>query len=141
MIANSTNKTYRIRRGCVVGKMEPVKQIKSVNIGELSREETHKQDPLNEEDVKAHSDMKGETVQLVRENSDLFANSKLDLSQTDTVRKKLDTGDKPPIRLKPYETPLNKRKVIDKAIDEMLEAKIIECSQSPWSLCPTLFPL
>ena len=106
LIANSTNKTYKIRRGCVVGKMEPVKQMRSVNIGEVSREETHKQDPLNEEDVKAPSDMKGETVQLVRENSDLFANSDLDLSQTDTGRMKLDTGGEPPIHLsKTLQTP------------------------------------
>ena len=41
-----------------------------------------------------------------------------------------------PLKNRPYRTPLNKRKIIDQAIDEMLEAKVIERSQSPWS-----FPL
>ena len=35
-----------------------------------------------------------------------------------------------------YRVPLNKREIIDKAVKEMLDAKIIERSQSPWS-----FPL
>ena len=35
--------------------------------------------------------------------------------------------------MKPYRTPLNKRTVIDNAVDEMLEAGIIRRSRSPWS--------
>ncbi len=46
---------------------------------------------------------------------------------------KIDTGNTQPIKLRPYRTPLNNRKVIDKAVDEMLEAKIIERAKSPWS--------
>jgi hypothetical protein len=45
----------------------------------------------------------------------------------------IDTGSHPPIKLKPYRTQLNNRKVIDNAIDEMLDAKIISRSRSPWS--------
>ena len=45
----------------------------------------------------------------------------------------IDTGDHPPIKLKPYRTPLHKRAIVDKAIDEMLEAKVIRRSQSSWS--------
>ena len=45
----------------------------------------------------------------------------------------LNTGNHPPIKLKPYRTQLNNRKVIDQAIDEMMEAKIIQRSKSPWS--------
>ncbi|KAL5015616.1 hypothetical protein ScPMuIL_007304, partial [Solemya velum] len=39
----------------------------------------------------------------------------------------------PPIKNRPYRAPLNKRRRIDAAIDEMLEAGIIEKSRSPWS--------
>ena len=49
-----------------------------------------------------------------------------ELSHTDTVRMKIDTSEHPPIKLKPYRTQLNNRKVTDKAIDEMLGANIIE---------------
>ena len=49
---------------------------------------------------------------------------------------RIDVGNNIPLKIRAYRTPLNKRKIIDKAIDEMLEAKVIERSQSPWS-----FPL
>ena len=38
-----------------------------------------------------------------------------------------------PIRLKPYRTPFSKRATVDKAIDDMLAANIIQPSRSPWS--------
>lgn len=64
-----------------------------------------------------------------------LSNSKrdFDLSHTDTVTMKIDTGNYEPINLKPYRTPLNKRNIVDKAIDDMLSAKIIRRSHSPWS--------
>ena len=46
---------------------------------------------------------------------------------------KIETGDHPPIKLRPYRTPLNTRKIIDKAVDEMLEANIIQRSRSSWA--------
>ena len=49
---------------------------------------------------------------------------------------RIDVGNNRPLRNRAYRNPLNKRKIIDKAIDERLEAKVIERSQSPWS-----FPL
>lgn len=67
--------------------------------------------------------------QLVENNKDLFA----DLSHTDTVTMKIDIGNCEPIDLKPYRTPSNKRKIVDKAIDDMLSDKIIRRSNSPLS--------
>ena len=46
---------------------------------------------------------------------------------------KIDTGDHLPIKLRQYRTPLNNRKIIDKVVDEMMDAKIISRSKSPWS--------
>ena len=46
---------------------------------------------------------------------------------------KIDTGSADPIKLIPYQTPLNNRKIIDETIDEMLDAKVIRSSRSPWS--------
>lgn len=71
--------------------------------------------------------------QLTKNNKDLFADRDLDLSHTDTVTMKIDTGNCEPIKLKPYRTPLDKRQLVDKAIDDMLSAKIIRRSSSPWS--------
>jgi len=46
---------------------------------------------------------------------------------------KIDTGKHSPIKKKPYRTPLNKLGTVNKAIAEMLEAKIIGRSRYPWS--------
>ena len=56
----------------------------------------------------------------------------INLDHTDTVKMTIDTGDHPPIKLKPYRTPLNKRHIVEKAVDDMLEAGIIIRSGSPW---------
>jgi hypothetical protein len=130
LIANTTNKTIKLKRGCIVGKVEPVKQVSAINFNNLTTTEERTE---VEEEIIVPEEHREEVTQLIRENPDLFASSDLDLSQTDTVKMKVDTGDSAPIKLKPYRTPLNKRKVIDKAIDDMLEAKVIERSQSPWS--------
>ena len=46
---------------------------------------------------------------------------------------KINTGDHLPIRLKPYRTPLHKRKLVEGAVKDMLGAGIIERSVSPRS--------
>ena len=46
---------------------------------------------------------------------------------------KIDTGSADQIKLRPYRTPLNNRKIIDETIDEMLDAKVIRRSRSLWS--------
>ena len=38
-----------------------------------------------------------------------------------------------PIKLRPFQTPLNNRKIIDQTIDEMLDANVIRRSRSPLS--------
>ena len=72
-------------------------------------------------------------MHLLQWNAVPFAQKDSELSHTDTVKMKIDTGDYPPISQRPYKVQLNNRKVIDNAIDEMLQAKIIEHSTSPWS--------
>ena len=68
----------------------------------------------------------------MRQNIDLFAEKDRDLGKTKTLEMRIETGNHPPIKLKPYRTPFAKRQIISKAIDEMLKAKIIQPSKSPW---------
>ena len=70
---------------------------------------------------------------LILKDSDLFASTDTELGHTNTVRINIDTGSADPIKLKPYQTPLNNRKIIDETIDDMLDTKVIRRSKSPWS--------
>ena len=141
MLVNTTNKTLSFKQGTPVAH---ISQLVSSNIQAVDKLST--QDLIRSpkqagsskhdhdfDDVDAPSEFKQRIIRLLRRNSDLFAKSDADLSHTDTVRMKLDTGHHPPIKLKPYRTQLNNRKVIDKAVDEMLDAKIIQRSRSEWS--------
>ena len=75
-------------------------------------------------------------TKLVKDNLDLFSEKDVDLGHTNTVKMVIDTGNHPPIKKRSYRMPINKRKVVDKGLKEMLDAGIIERSRSPWA-----FPL
>ena len=64
----------------------------------------------------------------MRQKIDLFAEKDTDLGKTKTLEMRIETGNHPPIKLKPYRTSFAKRQIISKAIDEMLKAKIIQPS-------------
>lgn len=132
MIVNSTNKTYKIKKGCVIAKLEKIEDETMISVNEVVKQEFETETETFS-DIDVPSQYADEIKELLRSNSDIFALKDSELSHTDTSRMKIDTGNHPPIKLRPYRTPLNNRKVIDEAIDEMLEAKVIERSNSPWS--------
>ena len=63
----------------------------------------------------------------------MFAEKDTDLGCTDTITMSIDTGSHTPIKQKPYCTPLMKRKTVDDATDDMLQANIIRPGNSPWA--------
>ena len=56
-----------------------------------------------------------------------------DLGRTNVVTLKLDTGDHPPIKQRPYKTPFSERPNVEKHINDMLAAGVISPSNSPWA--------
>jgi len=72
-------------------------------------------------------------VNLIFLNLDLFATSMHDLVGTDVEKMHIDTGDARPVRRRAYRQSPEMQRVMEKQIDEMLSAKIIEPSESPWS--------
>ena len=69
---------------------------------------------------------------LLYQNRDLFTSDLKEIPGTDLVHHHIDTGDATPIRQRPYRHTPDARKEIDRQIDLMLEADIIEESDSPW---------
>ena len=164
-ICNHTNRTFKLRKGNVVGKAERVNVscIQSVNYpgpktggGEYESETARrKHDGGSEylESVDSESTVTGggdeavlevgqitappeyqnQLQHLISLNKDLFAETDKDLGRTKAVSMKIDTGDNPPIRLRPYRTAINQRRVIDDAVNDMLKNNIIRPSHSEWS--------
>ena len=133
LLVNNTNKTYTVRKGCPLAKIEQVQGNEIMSVSECTNTSNTCQTHETFECVDVPDKHRQEILDLLKANADLFAQKDSELSHTDTVKMKINTGDNPPIKLRPYRTPLNNRKVIDDAIDEMLNAKIIQRSKSPWS--------
>lgn len=77
-------------------------------------------------------EQKQRLAELIIENKKLFAKSLKDLPGTTLVHHRIDTGDNPPQRTRCYRYPPRAKQEIDKQIDDMLEAGIIEPSESMW---------
>ncbi|MCG7874779.1 MAG: pol polyprotein, partial [Candidatus Thiodiazotropha endolucinida] len=133
MITNTTNKTYRLRRGCVVGQASCLSSENLVSMSSHVNEVSQPSEADLLADVNVPPEYEDRVNKLICKNVDIFAQKDTQLGQTETLLFSVDTGNAKPIKLRPYRTPFNDRKILDKAIDEMLEAKIIERSNSPWS--------
>ncbi|CAC5412399.1 unnamed protein product [Mytilus coruscus] len=113
---------------------EPGLMIKEINLVNVNQSQgTSGLEKLDESEISVPQEFKKYILRKIRDNEDIFATSDKDLGCTDTVQMTIDTGDHPPIKLKPYRPPLNQRKIIDKTIEEVLEANIIRKSRSAWA--------
>ena len=70
---------------------------------------------------------------LLQKYENLFGENEGVLSTANVPPMVIDTGDSPPIKQKAYRVPLNKRKIIDKEIENMLKLGVIEPSSSCWA--------
>ena len=130
MMANTTNATIRIFKDREVGKTI------TATIREQPINKTNYSDGninlVNVEEIVIPEEYK-KIVTFINKNKDVVANSDKELGQTQSVQMKIDTGDDPPIKLKPYQTLLHKRKLVEDVVEDMLETGVIERSTSLWS--------
>lgn len=68
---------------------------------------------------------------MLERNKDLFETRDKNLGRNDTMIMRNDTGNHHPIKTNTYRTSLKHRDDVDKAIDKMLGAKVIEKLRSP----------
>ena len=99
MIVNNTNKTFRLHRGCVVGKAECLPSENTVSMSSQAAEI----DAISESDLLANVNVppehKERFLKLLGNNSDIFAQKDTQLGQTCTLLFSTDTGDAKPIKL------------------------------------------
>ena len=128
LIVNNTNKFIKIYRHGLLAKISRIQN----NVNSLfQNKECDSKFNLKEIDVPAEYRTKIE--KLVLKNQDLFANKDSELGNTDPIKMHIDVDNNQPIKMRPYRTPIKNREVIDKAVDEMLDADVIRRSRSPWS--------
>ena len=132
MIFNHTGKTFKIKRNTIVVRVEPVEDANVVSEGRFL-DDTELDNDLRTSDIDVPDQRRKEIEELVNRNGHLFAKTDFELGGTNTVQMYIDTGDSPPIKVKPYRLPLQQRPVVEKCVNEMLEAGNIQRSGSPYS--------
>ncbi|KZR97291.1 Uncharacterized protein APZ42_007922, partial [Daphnia magna] len=70
---------------------------------------------------------------LLNDFYDLFASKDSELGNTNLIKHTIDTEGRGPIRQRPYRVTNNQRKLLEDKMQEMLDAKVIRYSQSPWA--------
>ena len=131
LIVNNTNTFIKIYRhglrANITGIQNNVSTVNSVI------QNNQCESKLNLNDLDVPQQYRPQIEKIILQNQDLFANKDSELGLTETVKMQVDVGDNEPIKMRPYRTPIKNREVIDKAIDEMLDANAIRRSRSPWS--------
>ena len=125
LIVNNTNKIIKIYRHGLLAKIS--------GIQDKAMQQNDGDSKLNLSDLDVSPQYKSQIEKLIIKSQDLFANKDSEFCHTETVKMQIDTGNKEPIKMRPYRTPIKNREVIDKAVNEMLDAYIIRRSRSPWS--------
>ena len=132
LIVNQTNRHFKIYRHGLLAKIVPVHERNIINTCSVIKNGST-DSTINLKDLDVAEKYRCKIEQLVLKNKNLFASKDSELGHTDVVKMTIDTGDTKPIKLRPYRTPIKNREVIDKAVDEMLDADVIRRSNSPWS--------
>ena len=79
------------------------------------------------------SEQKGEAIQFLKDNHDIFSKSAYDLGRTGLVKHTTDTGNSRPVKQQLRRQPIAYLLIIDENVKEMLRHDVIEPSTSPWA--------
>ena len=111
LVVNNTNKFIKIYRHGLIAKITVIQN----NV------------------TRINSVIKNNNFNEKLDLKDLFASKDSELGHTESVKMHIDVGKNDHIKMRPYRAPMKNREVIDKAIDEMLDADVIRRSRSTWS--------
>lgn len=143
-LLNPTNQAIRTYRRTQLGTFTPTdNDVLAINLSDPGHQEVAPTsevpllgDPHITFDLSQTSLALSEQEQLLNllaQYQDVFAPTASHLGRTGEVQHTIDTGDAPPIRLRPYRTSPSQRDEIDKQINDMLSQNVIQESVSPWS--------
>ena len=102
--------------------------VKDADVHSLSVEEMF---PISSNSVPEEEKLR--LYEMLSTFADCISKGPWDLGTAKGVRHNIDTGSAQPIQVPPRRVPIHKRQEMRCQVDEMLEAEIIEPSDSPWS--------
>ena len=114
---------------------DPTEEVEAVNMayGENPRAIPDEKKKTDFSIGHCHPTQKEQLMKLLNKNDDLFVQNDIDLTQTDLVEMCLNTKNHRPIAQRMRRLPFQKRALVKQHVQEMLRAKVIRPSISPWS--------
>lgn len=141
-IANITNKDIVIPKNTIVAYafkfnkefLEPIKEQILNSFNELGAQNTSITSPNLDMDVSELNDIEIEQINsLLGKYTDIFVSDDSELTQTNLVQHRIDTGYNKPINSVPYKTNLKTKHKVQEIIQSYLNKKFIQPSNSPWA--------
>ena len=106
MLANLSNKTLNVPKSVQLGTLLNIKtkrQVRNVETQPCRDCKTI----VNPDEICVPQEHRRK-INLMHKNWEVVANTDKELDRTQTIQMRIDTGDHPPIKLRPYRTPIYK---------------------------------
>ncbi|MEW8548166.1 MAG: pol polyprotein, partial [Candidatus Thiodiazotropha sp.] len=134
-VLNVTDKPIKLKSGDILGHVCPVTEnnLETYETPASTQVPEHLQPLIEEVSPELSPEEKREFGALISEFQDIFMGPDKKLGQTDLAFHKIEVGQSRPIKIPPRKCPIVQREVIEEELDKMLEQKVIEPSDSPWS--------
>ena len=159
ILINLAKESVLLSEGELLGTLEPVEEniqkiVTSTSMEMMSEEieenqntevgEVEKKFITSPTDVEVHQKVNLQDVKVTEQNlqtfkelcekyEDIFSKDSTNIGRTPLVTMEIDTGDSPPISQRPYNLPLKHSDWVQKELDTLEKAGVIERSVSPWA--------
>ena len=138
---NFGDEPVTINKGITVAMLKSVQKVMSLkgNVTtnypnkQLSDLPEHLQDMVKQTLAKLDPKYHMRVCGMIHENQDVFLEPGNKLGRTHLVKHKIDTGDANPIKRRAYKPAISQKPIIEDQIEEMLAARQIVPSSSPWA--------
>ncbi len=140
-VINLDDQARLVRRGSAVAKLFPIDQEEIYEVMNIETDgiPSSKEVPehIQELETRCTENMCPEDVtkvtSLLRDYQDVFSKGEYDLGRTTLVKHRIETKGTPPIRQPLRRSSPEKRLEIERQVTELLDKRLIEPSDSPWS--------
>jgi hypothetical protein len=143
-VLNPTENAVKLRAGTPVGILaavsidqicpeEPPPPLKGDRPSVAQMLKALEQKGISLADCALAGQERDELIEFLYRNMDIMATSLAELPGTDVLRHRIDTGTSAPVRKRTYRHSPADKAEISRQVQEMLDADIIEPSDSPWS--------